>query len=91
MDFTFYEIIKLLNDSLDVSGYLRNDSAWRIEDGKSGMHGPDPTVGTQEGLESGDYVLGRNTLQIEFLWQMNPNFSMSGIYRAFYDASIDLK
>ena len=66
--------------TLTIGGFVRNDSAWRIQDGEVGLHGPDPVVGTQKGLESGDYTMCRNTLQVEGTWRPMDNLSVTAIF-----------
>jgi hypothetical protein len=78
------------DDTLSISGIIKNDSAWRIQDGEVGLHGPDPGVGTQKGLESGDYTMCRNTLQLEGTWTPMENLAVTAIYRAVYEASLQL-
>ena len=82
--------IEAWDGKLTINGFIRNDSAWRLEDGEPGLHGPDPSVGTQKGLKSGDYILSRNTLQVEGRWTLQDNLSATAIYRGVYEASIQL-
>lgn len=75
---------------LTINGFLRNDSAVRLEDGDPGLHGPSPGVGTQKGLDAGDYVMCRNTFQLEGRWQLQDNLSLTGIGRGAYEASLQI-
>lgn len=81
--------ISFLDEKIEITGNISNESAWRLADGEVGMHGPDPAVGPQKGLEAGDYVLGRNQLQIETKLNFRPDLTLYGIWRGFYDTSID--
>ncbi|MBT4363923.1 MAG: hypothetical protein HOD17_05490, partial [Desulfobacteraceae bacterium] len=76
--------------TLTIGGFIKNDSAWRIQDGEAFLHGPDPNVGTQKGLKSGDYTMCRNTLQIEGTWSPMENLAITAIYRGIYEASLQL-
>ncbi|MBW2370190.1 MAG: hypothetical protein JRH15_20155, partial [Deltaproteobacteria bacterium] len=68
-----------------------HDSAFRIEDGKNGLHGPDPgVVGTTRGLEQGDYIMSRNTLQLEGSWTPQDNLSVTAVWRGAYEASLQI-
>jgi len=86
----------LLDGKLDVNGFLENWSGWRLEDGLSGLHGfqggatPLHLIGQDhDGLEAGDYYLFRNTLQVEFNYQMMEELVLFGIYRGWYEGSLD--
>jgi len=82
--------IEAWDGDLVINGFVRNDSAVRLEDGKDGLHGPDPGIGTQEGFSSGDYVMSRNTLQVEGRWELQDNLSLTSIYRWAYEASLQI-
>ena len=82
--------ITVWDGKLDISGYYRNTTAFRLRDGAYGLHGPDPAVGPQEGLESGDLFLFRNVLQLELTWDLTDNITFFGIYRGVYDGAMDL-
>jgi len=70
----------LLDEKLTGTLMLRNDSAVRVEDGLSGGH---------PGLDAGDLVLCRNTLQLELTYTFNPNLSLRTNLRTWYEASLD--
>jgi len=82
----------LLDGKLDVSGFLKNDSAVRLSDGQKNLHGIDTygLSGTAEGFEAGDYYLCRNTLQLELTYNLTDQVTLFGTWRGFYDASLDL-
>jgi len=82
--------IEAWDGKLTINGYLRNDSAVRLEDGEDGLRGPAPAIGTQKGLSSGDYVMSRSTAQVEGRWKLTDNLSLTGIYRGAYEASLQL-
>lgn len=73
--------IEAWNGDLVINGFVRNDSAVRLEDGEDDLHSY---------LSSGDYVMCRNTLQIEGRWKLQDNLSVTGIYRSVYEASLEL-
>ncbi len=87
-----------LNGNLDITGFIRNDSAVRLSDGQKQLHGKDVLVSTSDGVttteaqgfESGDYYLCRNTLQVEVNWSMTKNLDVFGIWRGFYDAALEI-
>ena len=83
---------KLLDGKLKIGGFIKNDSAWRLQNGQTALHGADDygLTGTSEGLDSGDYYMCRNTLQLEASWKLLDNVTVSGIFRAFYDAALEL-
>ncbi len=83
---------KALDGNIEINGYYKNDSAIRLSDGQSDLHGEDTygLAGTAEGWEAGDYYLCRNTLQIEVAWDLQKNLNMYGIWRGYYDASLDI-
>jgi hypothetical protein len=84
--------IQLFEGKLDVSGFVKNDSAVRLSDGQKDLHGIDTygLSGTAQGLDSGDYYLCRNTLQLELTYNLTDLVTLFGTYRGFYDASLDL-
>jgi len=69
----------LLDEKLTGTFILRNDFAVRLEDGLS----------EHRGMDSGDLVLFRNTLQLEGTFKFNEHLSLSTTIRAWYDASLD--
>ena len=70
----------LLDGKLEITGFLENWSAWRFEDGYGGLHSfrdntpvhisVPPGETFDDGLEAGDYYLCRNTIQVEFNYEM---------------------
>ncbi len=79
--------IEAWDGNLQVNGFLRNDSAWRLEDGAYNLHGP-TDWNDAEGLEKGDWVMNRTTLQLEGRWKISDNLSVTGLYRGAYEASL---
>ncbi len=75
---------------LRLGGWMRHDSVFRLEDGDTGLHGADPVVGTQKGLDAWDYVQCRWQLQLEAKWQIQKNLQVTAIGRGFYEASLDI-
>ncbi len=88
MSFVMYSVFNLdeakalsfADDTLNIKGFLRNDSAWRVRHGSN----------AQEGLESGDLILCRNTLQLEIQYAPTDWLTLYAIPRLVYDASLDL-
>jgi hypothetical protein len=72
--------ISVLGGDVEITGYLRNDFGVRTQDADE----------VHPGYESGDITLFRNTLQVESKWEMTDTFRMYGIFRAWYDASMDI-
>jgi hypothetical protein len=73
--------VSLLDGTLTIKGFIRNDSAWRTRNGA--------TNGPHRGLEGGDCILSRNTFQAEILYQPIDWFSLFVMPRIVYDASLD--
>ena len=82
--------ITLFEGKCYVTGYVQNDTVFRLRDGGQSLHGPDPAVGPQDGLDSGDLYLFRNTFQLEATWDFLDNLTLFGIYRGVYDGAMDL-
>jgi len=81
--------IKFFEGKVDVSGFIRNDSAWRVRDGARSS--------PQAGLDAGDYILCRNTFQLEILYNVNdwlslfvmPSLSMKRVWTLTTTCGID--
>jgi len=72
--------LSFLEGTLNVKGFMRNDSAWRIRHGSN----------AQEGLEPWDLILCRNTFQLEIEYKPTDWLTVFAIPRLVYDASLDL-
>jgi hypothetical protein len=86
----------LLEGKLEITGYLENYTGIRMENGGRNLHSfqNNPPVqippGTEfDGLERGDVSLFRNIVQLEMNYRLNDVVQVFGIWRAWYDASLD--
>jgi hypothetical protein len=73
-------VFTFLEGKFSVTGFVRNDSAVRLDDGS----------GTQERLDAGDLTLCRNTFQLEVEWKPLDWFTLFVMPRLVYDAAMDL-
>lgn len=72
--------IDFLGGDGNISGFLRNETAWRVRHGSN----------AQEGMDSWDIVLMRNTLQLEIEYRPADWLEIFLMPRFVYDASLDL-
>lgn len=86
----------LLDGKLEVSGIIENWSAFRLEDGYGDLHSfrdfrpvHIPPGVDYEGLEAGDYALSHNIIQVELNYTLTEELAFVGIWRAWYEASLD--
>jgi len=71
----------LFDGRLEISGWVENFSAFRLEDGYHSLH---------RGHEEGDYSLCRNTFQLETQFRLSDVVTVVSIYRGWYDAAYDI-
>lgn len=77
----------LFDDTLVVSGYLRNETAFRLEN----RTWYDANTGLQNGkLEKGHLSRCRSTAWVELDWRLTPQLRFGSIARAHYEAKYSL-